>query len=229
MKKIHFIIFSTLFFATHIIAQTDTVKLNGEVIINGKHYKAVDDTKPEYTQTKKRLIPLDSEWVFKNKRFRYYNNWLTIGAGVQQNLTYKRTLGFAGGLNFNFHIKRNYFQTGLEITGEKFGYYNNYQIHAGWANRWEDRDYQFSSSICISYSSGFQVFEVDATHYDTRRFQQPGFYISGEVVKKIAFDVGMGAMLYADFNAEQSIVGFRFLLYFSGSYKGDKYLHFNGN
>jgi hypothetical protein len=210
----------------HASAQTDSTQAIDEVIINGKHYKAIDDKKIEYNQNKKRLIPLDSEWVEKNKRFRYYNNWLTLGAGVQQNLTYKRSLGFVGGINFNFHIKRNYFQTGLEITGEKFGYYNNYQVHAGYVRRWEDKDYQFSAAAGLSYSKGFQVTNSDSANYATRSFNQPGLYIAGEVIKKVAFDVGLGAMLFADLNQEQSIIGFRFLVYFSGSYKGKKYLHY---
>ena len=59
---------------------------------------------------KKHIPPSDSTFVLKNKKLSYYNNWLTVGAGLNQNLTYKRKAGFSGGLDFNFHIKQHYFQ-----------------------------------------------------------------------------------------------------------------------
>ena len=37
----------------HASAQTDTAKTKDEIIINGKHYKAVDDKKNDKIQNKK--------------------------------------------------------------------------------------------------------------------------------------------------------------------------------
>lgn len=223
-KKLTILFFITIriFISADSVAQTDTVKGKDEIIINGKHYKAVDEKKGNIeTKNKKRQIPLDSEFVIKNNRFRYFNNWLTIGGGLQQNLTYKRSLGFAGGLDFNFHIKQNYVQTGILITGENFNFLTNYQFHVGYAKRFEDKDVQFVIAVGPAISSGFS--KVGDTTY-TRHYLEPGIYLQGDVVKKIKYDVGVGASLFADWNQEQTMIGLRFILYFSGSYKGKKHV-----
>ena len=209
------LLFAVSLIALPLHAQTDTV-------INGKHYTAVD---PAKTVKKKKYPSLDSTFVLNNKKFRYYNNWLTLGAGVQQNLSYKRTLGFAGGLDYNFHIKDQYFNAGTVITGERFGFYNNYQFHVGYGRRYEDNDFHTSAFAGISYSTGYG--KVDSVY--SRPYQQVGLYIQGELVKKIAYDVGIGVSLFGDFNAEQSIVGARLVLYFSGAYRGIFNDQFRGN
>jgi hypothetical protein len=180
----------------------------------------VDETKKkDEVKSKKYYPPLDSEFVINNKKLRYYNNWLSLGAGAQQNLSYKRALGFAGGLDFNFHIKHHYFQLGTEITGETFGYYNNYQFHLGYGKRYEDRDIHFAYFGGISYSTGYG--KTDTVY--SRKYSQPGAYVQVEIVKKITYDVGIGASFFADINSEQTIIGLRGILYFSGAYAGKKY------
>lgn len=191
-------------------AQTDT-------LINGKRYKIVDEKKVE-SASKKKIFPLDSIFVIDNKKFKYYNNWLTLGGGWQQNVTYNRPLGFTGGLDYNFHVKQHYFQLGTNITGEKFGFYNNYQVHLGYGKRFEDKALHVAGFAGLSFSSGRK--KVDSVYIDP--FTAPGIYLQGEVVVKISYDVGIGASLFADMNQEQSMIGFRFILYFSGSYKGKK-------
>lgn len=200
MKQQSYILFFiACFFATvSVSAQTDSVK----------------------TKKSKKQIPLDSTFVINNKRFKYYNNWFTVGGGVQQNLTYKRTLGFYGGADFNFHIKRDYFQAGVIMTGEQFGATDNIQLHFGYGKRFEDKDVHVAAFIGPSFSSGFA--KVGDSVY-ARSFNEPGVYIQGEVVKKITYDVGIGLALFLDYNQEQSIFGGRFILYFSGAYRGKKY------
>ncbi len=145
MKKRFIILFFlttplTIWIPIYLPAQTDTSKASDEIIIKGKHYKAIEDKKVGIVKNKKKSKSLDSNFVINNNKFQYYNNWLTIGGGKQQNLTYKRDLGFAGGLDFNFHIKKHYFQSGILISGESFGFYNNYQLHLGYGKRFEDKD-----------------------------------------------------------------------------------------
>lgn len=205
-KQLSILLFIALSFAAS--AQTDTV-------INGKKYKLVDEKKTE-DNNKKHIIPFDSTFVINNKNFKYYNSWLTAGAGWQQNVTYKRNLGFTGGVDFNFHVKQYYFQLGTNITGEKFGFYNNYQFHFGYGKRFEDKDFHFAGFAGLSYSSGRG--KVDSIYI--RPYSQPGLYVQGEVVKKVAYDVGVGASLFADWNQEQTMIGFRFIIYFSGAYRG---------
>ncbi len=215
-KKRHIFLFFILFvFIPTIKAQTDTV-------INGKKYKIVEESAAANpSKPKKRLTPLDSTFVINNKVFKYYNNWLTLGGGAQQNLRYNYKLGFAGGVDFNFHIKQHYFQLGATITGERFGFYNNYQFHLGYGKRFENKDFHAAGFIGSSYSTGYG--KVGDSVY-TRPYKQYGLYGQIEIVKKITYDVGVGAALFADYNAEQPIIGLRFLLYFSGAYKGKKYL-----
>jgi hypothetical protein len=201
------------FIVTPLAAQTDTV-------INGKHYQIVDDKKPVKQEIKKKkTIPVDSTFILNNKKLRYYNNWLTAGAGIQQNLTYKRSWGFAGGLDFNFHLKQQYFNLGTMISGEKFGFYNNYQFHLGYGKRFEDRSIHASVFAGVSYSLGYG--KVDSVY--TRPYQQPGVYVQAEVIKKITYDVGIGTAFFIDWNQEQAILGARIVVYFSGAYEGKKY------
>lgn len=228
MKK-HFSIL--LFFITifciapsYLSAQTDTTETEetpDEVIINGKHYKAVDDKKKKSSK-RKRSKPLDSTFVMENKKFQYYNNWMSFGGGVQQNITYKRELGFVAAVDVNFHIKRNYLQAGALISGERFAHYNNYQLHFGYVRRFEDNDLHYSAAVGPTYSWGFQVVPIDPVKNTIRSYDEPGFYLQGEVIKKIAYDVGIGACLFADVNKEQSMIGLRLTLYFSAAYTGKR-------
>ncbi len=202
-------------------AQTDTTKGNDEIIINGKRYIAIEDNKAEKITTyKKRPPPTDSQFVINNQKFRYYNNWLNIQGGVQQNITYQRELGFAGAVDFNFHIKRQYFQLGTSITGASFNSFNNYQLHLGYGKRFEDKDYHFAAFAGLSYCTGYAL--VGDSIY-SRPYDEPGLYLEGEVVKKIAYDVGFGVSLFVDWNKEQSMIGCRFIIFFSGSYQGYKH------
>lgn len=166
------------------------------------------------------MVPLDSEFVIDNKRFQYYNNWVNIGIGAQQNLTYGIALGFAGSADFNFHIKRHYFQIGGMLTGEHVSDYNNYQVHLGYGKRFEDKDVHIAGFACISYATG-NGRDTDSTY--RRHFSEPGIYLEGEIVKKISYDVGIGGSLFADWNKEQSMIGARFVFYFSGAFRGKKH------
>ena len=219
MKKHFSILFfiAINFIANSVFSQTDTV-------INGKRYQMVEEAKtidPASTNNKKRKSPpVDSTFILKNKKLSYYNNWLTVGGGFQQNLTYRREIGFAGGLDFNFHIKKHYFQIGTMISGEKFGFYDNYEFHLGYGKRYEDKDIHFAGFAGISYSTGFAKVG-DSIYF--RPFSVPGVYAQVEAVKKITYDVGVGLAFYVDWNQEQAIFGSRLILYFSGAYKGKKF------
>jgi hypothetical protein len=207
--------FSILFIFTFIItgclySQTDTV-------INGKRYKIVEDQQ-NASGIKKHVIPLDSAFIIGNKKLKYYNSWLTVGGGIQQNLTYKRSYGFAGGVDFNFHINKHYFQLGTVITGEKFGSYDNYQFHLGYGKRFEDNNIHTAVFAGISYATGYA--KVDSSGRYERAYKEPGLYLEGQIVKKITYDVGIGASVFLDWNQEQGIAGGRLIIYFSGAYKG---------
>lgn len=202
----------------NLYSQTDTV-------INGKRYKIVEDsvqseagTKPAEVKKKKHIAPKDSTFILGDKKLKYYNNWITAGAGLQQNLTYKRKYGFSGGVDYHFHIKHHYFQLGTVITGEKFGFYDNYQFHLSYGKRFENNTVHGAVFAGISYSTGFA--KVDSSGHYERKYKQGGLYLEGQMIKKITYDVGIGASIFGDFNREQSIAGARIVVYFSGAYKG---------
>ncbi len=205
------ILCANLIAATMAVGQTDTV-------INGKKYKAVDESSSSVKEKKGKYHPLDSTFVINNKKFKYYNNWLNLGGGPQQNLAYDLPLGFQGGLDYNFHIKHHYFQAGAFISGDKIGFYNNYQIHAAYGKRFEDKDFHAGAFIGLSFSSGRA--KVDSVY--TRPYKQPGLYAEAHVVKKVTYDVGIGLSIFGDWNSEQSMIGVRFILYFSSAYQGLK-------
>jgi hypothetical protein len=214
LKK-HLLIFSVLFLfcGGMLMSQTDTV-------INGKRYKIVEDTATPGTKKKRSRPPVDSVFVKDGKKLKYYNNWLTGGAGIQQNLTYNRKYGFAGGVDYHFHIKHHYFQLGTVITGEKFGSYDNYNFHLGYGKRLEDKDFHAAAFLGVSYSTGYA--KVDSSGRYERPFKEPGVYIEGQVIKKITYDVGIGISVFGNYCQEQSIIGGRVIIYFSGAYKGKK-------
>jgi hypothetical protein len=119
-KELRKYLFSILFFAIgfqmKVQSQTDT-------IINGKHYQIVEDKKDQasgnpHVRSKRHIPPVDSTFILNNKKLKYYNAWLTVGGGIQQNLSYKRKYGFAGGLDFNFHIKQHYFNWEQLLPGK---------------------------------------------------------------------------------------------------------------
>lgn len=213
-KNLYILFFVAISLVPSLFAQTDTV-------INGRRYKMVEETTE--SKSKKHHPPTDSIFVLNNKKLKYYNSWLTGGAGIQKNLTYKQKNGFAGGVDFNFHIKYYYFQLGATITGERFGYYNNYQFHLGYGKRFEDKDFHIAGFAGISYSSGYHARQLDSIRVETRSYAKPGLYLQAEIVKKLTYDVGAGISLFADWNQEQAIIGSRFILYFSGAYKGKKH------
>ena len=106
------------------------------------------------------------------------------------------------------------------ISGENFGFYDNYEFHVGYGKRYEDKDVHFAGFAGISYSTGYA--KVGDSVY-TRPFKQPGIYAQIEGIKKVTYDVGVGVSFFVDWNQEQAIFGTRLVLYFSGAYKGKKY------
>jgi hypothetical protein len=214
-KQISILFFLAInFIATFSYSQTDT-------IINGKKYKLAEETTSD-AKNKKYHPPMDSMFVYNNKKLKFYNNWISAGGGIQQNLSYKKPVGFAGGVDLNFHVKHNYFQLGAILTGVRFGTYNNYQFHLGYGKRTENKDFHFAGFVGASYSTGYFSTRIDSITVYTRVFQKPGLYAQFEAVKKITYDVGIGVSVFGDFNQEQSIIGIRGILFFSGAYKGKK-------
>lgn len=169
----------------------------------------VKDEKPDFR----------AEQVIDGKRFKVYNNWLSGGAGVGYNSKVPQ-LQFVGQVDFNFHIKGNYFQLGLILAGDEFGDYNNSIFHAGYGKRKETRYYNLSAFGGLSFTKGFNKY---GSVYDVNNpYKEPGLYFNAQAIKKVSYDVGIGLGFVADVNMKRSLAGVTAIVYFSGAYKGKK-------
>lgn len=173
---------------------------------------------PAIGQEKKELPDLDQEIVINKKRFKVYNNWLSGGGGAAYS-TQIPQMQFLGQLDYNFHLKQNYFQLGLALAGDEFGSYNNYNFHAGYGKRIENARINFSVFGGLSYTQGYLK---EGKTYRSEPYKEPGLYINSQLIKKITYDVGIGVGAFADYNSKRLLGGLTGVIYFSGAYKGRK-------
>lgn len=159
------------------------------------------------------------EVVFNDKRFRVWNNWISGGAGPMFHTNNPRTQ-LALGVNFNFHIKHYYFRIGGMFSGDRFGSWNNLQGHIGWIPLRRDNEHAHQAIVAgVSYSTGYRF--VYAGHYDNLNpYARAGVYAEYQYVRKINYDFGIGGALFADVNSQNTLIGLRIDVYFSGAYRG---------
>jgi hypothetical protein len=173
---------------------------------------------PALAQKKKDLPDLKQEVVINKKRFKVYNNWLSGGGGAGYN-TQIPQLQFIGQLDYNFHLKHNYFQLGLVLSGDEFGSYNNYNFHGGYGKRIENAKINFSVFGGLSYTQGYYK---EGKTYKDDPYKEAGLYLNTQLIKKITYDVGLGIGAIADYNGKRFLGGLTAVVYFSGAYKGKK-------
>ena len=174
---------------------------------------------PALAQEKQPAPDLDKEIVINKKRFKVYNNWLSGGGGAGYN-TQIPQLQFIGQLDYNFHIKQNYFQLGVVLAGDEFGSYNNYNFHGGYGKRIENAKINFSVFGGLSYTQGYMKLNKEA--YAEEPYKEPGLYLNAQLIKKITYDVGLGIGALVDYNSKRLLGGLTGVIYFSGAYKGKK-------
>jgi hypothetical protein len=164
------------------------------------------------------------EIVHDGKRYRVWNNYLTFGgmpgASINSNIPTSQS---AAALDLNFHIKKEYFQTGILMSGNTFGDYNNSQIHFCWGKRIERTRYNFAAFGGVDYS----LFYLWAKDSVPARFITPartaiGAYAAIQNYWKFKYDVGIGATVFASYNTYRYLYGLRIELFFSSAYRGDK-------
>ena len=156
--------------------------------------------------------------IIGNQVFKEYSNWLSGGAGIARNGNFASNQ-FAGGIDYNFHIQKEYFQMGILLTGDTYGDYSNYEGHICYGNRIETTKYNLSFWAGVS-GSNFFVWDPVAQLYN--QYFMPGLYGDIEYIYKVTYDVGVGISGFADFNQKQNVAGVKFSLFFCGSYKGTK-------
>jgi hypothetical protein len=167
------------------------------------------------------------EIIYEEKLYRLYNNYVTFGAGFLESNIRKdvqRLIGF----DFNFHIRRQYFQAGISMSGAEFLSNNNVQAHFGYGLRRETARSNFAVYGGLSYFTGV-VGRSDSTGASYPLFYQgTGLYVSGQAITKLAYDLGGGVELTAEYSRQQRLVGLKFILFFSSAYVGNK-KNFNPN
>lgn len=158
------------------------------------------------------------EIVVGNKRYRVYNNWVSFGVGPGYHSANPRTQ-FVLGINFNFHIKKAYFNMGGIMSGDEFGVWNNYTAHMGyipWRKETENRN--MAAMGGVSYTQGYDF--LYSGYYSSNRWDRLGVYAEFQYTMKIQYAVGVGPTFFVDWNAKRVLVGIRLDGYLSGAYRG---------
>lgn len=168
---------------------------------------------------KKKEIRIDG------KKYRIYNNYLTVGAGKGYNTGWKDML-FTTALDFNFHLAKTRFQAGGLLQGRSYGNNQLVQFHLGFGYRKESYKYFWAIYGGLSYTDGYNPVKLqDRSGKDSTtilgHFTQNGIYAAAQLFYKVKFDYGIGLTLFADANQKQSIIGARIELFFSGAFRGN--------
>lgn len=164
------------------------------------------------------------EIIFDKKRYRLYNNYVTFGGGISLS-TIRHINQQTAGIDFQFHIRRQYFQAGAMLSGNEFFSNNHVQLHAGYGYRHESGRYNFATFIGPTLYQG-----VEGGDREPERFYSgTGLYASAQAVRKLTYDVGAGIELFADWGIQignsgrnQVLYGAKVIVFFSGAYRGPK-------
>ena len=162
------------------------------------------------------------EIEYDGKRYRVYNNWISVGVGAGYSTRWvadQRNIG----LDYSFHLEKTYFRLGAFMSGVQLTSQNNINFHGAYLYRKETTGYNLSASIGPSYSV-FKRPLADSSRYNLgTTYKEVGAYACLEGVLKIKYDVGLGAQVFADYNKVQMIYGVRLIAYLSSAYRGINY------
>jgi hypothetical protein len=161
------------------------------------------------------------ELIYDGKRYRKYNNYLTIGGGYLwssvRNMEQKVLAG-----DFNFHLQKQYFQIGFLMSGKEFLGNNNLQGHIGIGYRKEKDQSNLAFFVGPSYSTFITTKLDTAGEYFPIINTTMGAYICAQYIYKVKYDVGIGLELFGDFSPKQQMGGVKLIAFFSGAYRGLK-------
>ncbi|MFI5150316.1 MAG: hypothetical protein ACHQRM_11335 [Bacteroidia bacterium] len=159
------------------------------------------------------------EVIVNGKRFRVYNNWMSIGMGEGFNTILPLAQSILN-VDLHFHISDQYFQLGTFLSGDRFLSFNNYNAHICYGLRREDTKSNKFMSLGPSYSWGFPY--LGGGQYSSGSYSAAGLYAEGEWIFKVAYDLGLGVSAFADWNTRQTVGGLRLELFFSLGYRGER-------
>lgn len=165
-----------------------------------------------------------TEIKLDGKKYRIYNNYVTFGVGKAYNSLWDQ-LWVNTGVDFNFHIRKAYFQGGGYLQGFNFYDKQQIQMHLGGGYRQESYKYFWAAYGGLSYTNGFYPVTIkDIAGKDSAIvplvMSEVGVYAAAQLFYKLKFDYGIGITAFGDINKRQTTVGVRLELFFSGAYRG---------
>lgn len=160
------------------------------------------------------------EIIYDGKLYRKHNNYLTFGPGYSSS-TIRSDLQKDIGIDFNFHVRRIYFQTGVNMSGNQFLSNNNVNIVLGIGLRKENYKNNFAIYVGPTYYTGVIGIE-DSLGIRPQFYSGIGVYIAAQAIIKLTYDIGFGIQPYATLNTKQTQAGIKAILFFSGAYRGPK-------
>jgi hypothetical protein len=159
------------------------------------------------------------EIIYDGKRYRKWNNYLTIGAG--KGYSNVRVIDQSViDVDYTFHLQKQYFQFGVLMSGDQFLSNNNLSAHFGYALRYEKNKYNLAAFAGPSYSY-FVTASNDSLQLPVFHSALGG-YVCLQAIYKFKYDLGIGGELFGDISNQQQMYGARLVLYFSGAYRGEK-------
>ena len=161
------------------------------------------------------------ELEFDGKRYRKYNNYLTLGIGKAFSNVRSKDQSLIS-VDFHFHLQRHYLQIGFFMSGDQLLANNNISGHLCYGLRRERNRTNFAAFVGPSYDN-FVVAKEDSVGYFHPVINNVlGGYISLQGIYKFKYDLGIGVELFADINEKQQLFGGRIVVYLSGAYRGEK-------
>lgn len=158
------------------------------------------------------------EIIIGNKRYRVYDNWVNVGVGAAYSSKNPR-LQMTIGMDFNFHIRKAYFNIGGYLAGDGYLQWNQYSLHAGYIGYQRQSEKMRTAAMGgISFTNGYEF--IYAGHYSGVAYNEFGIYAEYQFFHKIEYTTGFGTTLLINVNKKGVLAGLRLDGYLSGGYKG---------
>lgn len=182
-------------------------------VLSGWSQQPASKEMPEYYRKEEILL--------YGKRYRIHNNYLSFGPGFISS-TLRSTSQKGLGVDFNFHIRRQYFQVGALMSGETVGSNNHLQAHICYGYRKETKTSNLAFYAGPNYYSGVVTQSDPLLGIYPSYYTGYGVYACAQGIYKLAFDIGIGGEVFAELSSRQNMFGFKLIAFFSGAYVGKK-------
>ncbi len=161
------------------------------------------------------------EIIDNQKRYAVHNNYLMLGGGFAGS-TLRKKEQITVGIDFIFHIRRQHFQVGVLMSGDKFQNNNNLSGHLAYVYRIEDHKKNIAFGGGLSQNKGYVPSYINdgGDTIPIFYYRNPGIYLTAAYFKKLTYDIGIGAEFIAEINQSQAFVGVKVVVLFSGAYRG---------